>query len=109
MLNKPLRIHINIIQLNKIIVQCKNNGHFSWLYLNTKSPWSAALAHGSINAVAGLPILFFQPGFNMAFGGTIATPVAWLGMGLFILWLAWTKRLPVLNQLEETRAGSSQE
>jgi membrane protease YdiL (CAAX protease family) len=30
----------------------------SWLYLNTKSPWVAALAHGSINASAGLPVLF---------------------------------------------------
>ena len=82
---------------------------FSWLYLNTKSPWVAALAHGSINAVAGLPVLFFQPGFNMALGGTIATPVAWLGMGLFILWLVWTKRLPVQSQLEKTVAGDSQE
>ena len=80
---------------------------FAWLYLNTKSPWVAALAHGSINAVAGLPILFFKPGFNMAFGGTIATPVAWLGMGLFILWLVWTKRLPALSLLEETGAGNS--
>jgi len=70
----------------------------SWLYLNTKSPWVAALAHGSINASAGLPILFLKPGFNMAFGGTIATPVAWIGMALFIAWLVMTKRLPVLNE-----------
>lgn len=68
---------------------------FSWLYLNTKSPWVAALAHGSINASAGLSVLFFQPGFNMALGGTIATPVAWLGMALFIGWLVLSKRLPV--------------
>jgi len=32
----------------------------SWLYLNTKSPWVAALIHGSVNAVAGLPVLFFN-------------------------------------------------
>jgi membrane protease YdiL (CAAX protease family) len=56
----------------------------SWLYLNTKSPWVAALAHGSVNAVAGLPVLFLKPGFNMAIGGTLAAPVAWIGMGLFI-------------------------
>ncbi len=79
----------------------------SWLYLNTKSPWVVALAHGSVNAVAGLPILFFKPGFNMAFGGTLAAPTAWIGMGLFILWLVLTKRLPVLSQLEETGAGDS--
>lgn len=77
---------------------------FSWMYLNTKSPWVAALAHGSVNAVAGLPILFFQPNFNMAFGGTLAAPTAWIGMALFIAWLAWTKRLPAQNQVEETGA-----
>jgi membrane protease YdiL (CAAX protease family) len=79
---------------------------FSWLYLNTKSPWVAALAHGSVNAVAGLPILFFRPGFDMALGGTIATPAAWLGMVLFILWLVWTKRLPVQDQPVETVTAS---
>jgi membrane protease YdiL (CAAX protease family) len=79
----------------------------SWLYLNTKSPWVVALAHGAVNAVAGLPVLFFQPGFNMAFGGTIATPPAWFAMGLFILWLVFTGRLPVQEQFEETVAGSS--
>ncbi len=73
---------------------------FSWLYLNTKSPWVAALAHGSVNAWAGLPVVFFQPGFNMAFAGTIATPVAWLGMALFIGWLMLSKRLPVQVQQE---------
>jgi uncharacterized protein len=76
----------------------------SWLYLNTKSPWVAALAHGSVNAIAGLPILFFQPGFNMAFGGTLASPTAWIGMALFIVWLMWTKRLPVPHLVEETES-----
>lgn len=75
----------------------------SWLYLNTQSPWSAALAHGSVNAAAGLPALFFQPGFNMALGGTLAAPTAWIGMGLFIAWLILTKRLPVREQLPQTR------
>jgi uncharacterized protein len=99
-----------ILGIFMMIVFCVLLGTiFSWLYLNTKSPWSAALAHGSVNAVAGLPILFFKPGFNMAFGGTIATPVAWLGMAAFILWLVWTKRLPVQSQLEETEAGNGQE
>lgn len=67
----------------------------SWMYLNTKSPWVAALAHGSINAIAGLPVLFFAPGFNIALGGTLAAPTAWIGMMLFIAWLIWTKRFPV--------------
>lgn len=79
----------------------------AWMYLNTKSPWVAALAHGSVNAVAGLPILFFQPDFNMAFGGTLAAPTAWIGMALFIAWLVWTKRLPVQSHVEEAGATVS--
>lgn len=79
----------------------------SWLCLNTKSPWVAALAHGSVNAVAGLPILFFKPDFNMTFGGTLAAPTAWIGMALFIAWLVWTKRLPVQSQIEETETSVS--
>lgn len=82
---------------------------FSWLYLNTKSPWVAALAHGAVNASAGLPVPFLQPGFNTAFGGTLATAPAWLAMGLFVLWLVLTKRLPVQYQLEETGTGVSLE
>ena len=76
----------------------------AWMYLNTKSPWVAALAHGSVNAVAGLSIVFFQPDFNMAFGGTLAAPTAWIGMALFIAWLAWTKQLPVQSLVEEAEA-----
>lgn len=74
----------------------------SWMYLNTMSPWVAALAHGSVNAIAGLPVLFFEPGFNMAIGGTLAAPTAWIGMMLFIAWLMWSKRFPVQSQVEET-------
>ena len=76
----------------------------SWLYLNTKSPWVAALGHGSVNAAAGLPVMFMKPGFDMAFGGTIATFPAWIAMAIFIGWLVWSKRLPVLNRVNETAA-----
>lgn len=67
----------------------------SWLYLNTGSPWVAALGHGAVNAAAGLPLMFLQPEFKIAFGGTIAAPTGWLAMILFIAWLTGTKRLPV--------------
>jgi membrane protease YdiL (CAAX protease family) len=89
-----------ILGIFMMIVFCVLLGTIlSWLYLNTKSPWVAALAHGSVNAVAGLPILFFESGFNMAIGGTLAAPVAWIGIGLFIVWLITTKRLPVPDQV----------
>jgi membrane protease YdiL (CAAX protease family) len=77
----------------------------AWLYLNTRSPWVAALGHGAVNAAAGLPVLFFKPGFNLAFGGSLATFPAWIGMGIFILWLVATRRLPVKVQAEETTQG----
>lgn len=80
----------------------------SWMYINTKSPWVAALAHGAINAIAGLPVLFFEPGFNMAFGGTLAAPTAWIGMLLFIAWLVWTKRFPVPSPLDGEEQDKSQ-
>jgi len=66
-----------------------------WMYLNTRSPWVAAIAHGSINAWAGMPILFLKPGFNTALGGTLTSIPGWILMGLFIGWLVLTKRLPV--------------
>lgn len=92
-----------ILGVFMMIVFCVLLGFIiSWMYLNTKSPWVAALAHGSVNAIAGLPILFFEPGFNMAMGGTLAAPTAWIGMMLFIAWLIWSKRFPVQSQVEET-------
>lgn len=78
----------------------------AWLYINTKSPWVAALIHGAVNAIAGLPVLFLAPGFNMAFGGTLAAPTAWIGMALFIAWLVWTKRFPVQEPTGESQPTS---
>jgi membrane protease YdiL (CAAX protease family) len=81
-----------ILGIFMMIVFCVLLGTIlAWLYFNTRSPWVAALAHGSVNAVAGLPIMFMKPGFNMAFGGTIATFPAWIAMVIFIGWLVWSK------------------
>ena len=67
----------------------------SWLYLETGSPWAPALGHGAVNAVAGLPVLFLSYDFNMVLGGTLASISGWIALGLFIVWLLATKRLPV--------------
>ena len=74
----------------------------SWLYLNTKSPWAPALAHGSVNAVASLPLLFLIPGFDIAFGGTLASVAGWISLGVFVLWLIRTQRVPVNDEVLET-------
>jgi membrane protease YdiL (CAAX protease family) len=77
---------------------------FSWLYLRTRSPWAPALAHGSINAIAGLPILFMT-GVDISIGGTVASIIGWSPLSLFVAWLVWTHRLPV--KMEETQAEAA--
>jgi len=72
----------------------------SWLYLRTRSPWAPALGHGSLNAFAGLPLLFLA-GVDITFGATLTSLIGWIPMGLFIGWLAWTKRLPVPEAMAE--------
>ena len=64
----------------------------SWLYLSTGSPWAPALAHGSVNAVAGLPLLFLV-GVDISFGGTLASLAGWIPLALFVGWLVATKRV----------------
>jgi membrane protease YdiL (CAAX protease family) len=78
---------------------------FSWIYLRTRSPWAPARAHGSLNATAGLPLLFLT-GVNMTIGGTLASLIGWIPLALLVGWLIWSRRLPV--DLEETssQAGS---
>jgi len=66
-----------------------------WIYLRTRSPWSAAIAHGSLNAWGGLAIVFLVPGFDTAFGGTIASMTGFIVLALFVGLLIFTKGLPV--------------
>lgn len=79
-----------------LIVGCTLlGGLLAWLYLNTRSPWVAALAHGAVNASPGLAIFFLKPGFDAALGGLILGLAGWFPMGLLLGWLVWSKRLPV--------------
>ena len=66
----------------------------SWLYLETRSPWAPALAHGTINAVASLPMLFFLE-MDITWGGTIASVTGWVSLALVAAYLYWKKRIPV--------------
>ncbi len=91
--NFPQHPYLGVLMM---IVGCTLLGTIiSWLYLNTRSPWVAALAHGSFNASPGLALFFLKPGFDTALGGTVLGLAGWIPMTLFIAWLVWTKRLPV--------------
>lgn len=67
---------------------------FSWLYLNTESPWASALAHGSLNASGYLPLLF-MPDVDRIIAGTPASLVGWIALVGFVTWLVLSRRLPV--------------
>jgi len=67
----------------------------SWLYLKTRSPWAAALAHGSINAWGGLPLVFLIPGFDTLFGGIILSLTGCIVLLAFIGFLVLIKQMPV--------------
>jgi uncharacterized protein len=69
----------------------------AWLYLKTRSPWVAALGHGAFNAVAGVGFFFLKPGFDTALAGSPLGLAGWIPMSVFIAWLVWTKRLPVVQ------------
>jgi membrane protease YdiL (CAAX protease family) len=70
---------------------------FSWLYLQTRSPWTPTLAHGSINATAVLPILFLAD-VDLVIGGTVTSAIGWIGMAAFVGWLVLSRRLPAAQE-----------
>ncbi len=66
-----------------------------WLYLKTRSPWAPALAHGALNAIAGIIFFFLKPdGLDYALGGNPLGLAGWIPMGLIILGLIGLKQLP---------------
>lgn len=79
---------------------------FSWLYLRTRSPWAPALAHGSVNAVAALPLLFLT-GVDITIGGTLVSLIGWIPLAFFAAWLFWSGRLPVKEAGEQEKEASA--
>jgi uncharacterized protein len=78
-----------------MVVWCVLLGFFmSWLYLATRSPWAPALAHGAVNATAGLPMMFLLPGINTTWGGTLVSVSGWFGLAAVVLWLVLSHRVP---------------
>lgn len=76
-----------------MVVFCVLFGAFlSWLYLRTGSAWAPALGHGSLNAVAGLPLLFI-PQVDLAIGGSPASLIGWIPLLALVGWLVWRRDL----------------
>lgn len=67
-----------------------------WLYLKTKSPWAPALAHGSLNALAGLPLVFFLS-LDTLWGGTVTSLTGLVIIAILLGILYGSKELPVLS------------
>jgi membrane protease YdiL (CAAX protease family) len=67
---------------------------FGWLRLASDSVWVPALAHGSLNAIAGVPFLLLTR-FDTAIGGMLTSVMGWIPTAAFIGWLSWSGRLPV--------------
>jgi membrane protease YdiL (CAAX protease family) len=72
-------------------------GFLSWLYLRTKSPWAPALAHGTVNAVAGVPLLFLA-GVDITLGGTLTSLSGWLALAILMLALIYFNEIPTKEE-----------
>ena len=78
-----------------MVVFCTLLGVFvGWLYLRTRSPWAPALAHGSLNAVSGLPLMFLT-GVRLTYGGVLTSLVGWIPLAVLVGWLVWSRRFPL--------------
>jgi membrane protease YdiL (CAAX protease family) len=80
----------------------------SWAYLSTRSPWAPALGHATINATAGLPLLFVHD-VDLVIGGTTASIIGWIPLALILLWLLVTHRLPVPDARPEAATRPSEQ
>jgi membrane protease YdiL (CAAX protease family) len=55
----------------------------AWLQLASRSVVPATVAHGALNAIAGLPLLLLR-GVDTAIGGMIISPIGWVVMLIVI-------------------------
>ena len=68
-----------------------------WLQLASGSVWVSALAHGSINAFQRAALVFIS-GYDSAIGGGLGSLVGWISLSVFVAWLAFSGRIPVIDQ-----------
>jgi membrane protease YdiL (CAAX protease family) len=70
----------------------------SWLYFKTRSPWVAALGHGSVNASAGLSMIVMKPGLDVTLGGTLPSIAGIAGLAICVLILVVNGALKPVSQ-----------
>ncbi|MGO9454898.1 MAG: lysostaphin resistance A-like protein [Candidatus Binataceae bacterium] len=68
-----------------------------WLQLASGSVWVSALAHGSINAFQRAALVFIAD-YDSAIGGGLGSLVGWIPLSAFVVWLALSGRIPVIDQ-----------
>jgi membrane protease YdiL (CAAX protease family) len=76
---------------------------FGWLRLASRSVLPPTVAHASLNAIAGLPLILL-PGVDVAVAGTLWSPVGWIVLLLGIAVLQVTGALS--RALHESEAQS---
>ena len=59
----------------------------NWLTLHSRSVWPATIAHGAVNGIAGLPVLFLAQQPNMVIGPTLAGVLGSIGFAALALYL----------------------
>jgi membrane protease YdiL (CAAX protease family) len=68
---------------------------FSWLYLRTKSPWAPAFSHGTVNAVAGLPLALFTNVKFPLLAGALTTLSGWIPLAAVVVTLYFLGEFPL--------------
>ncbi|MBN6190373.1 CPBP family intramembrane metalloprotease [Microbacterium sp. SSW1-47] len=79
---------------------------FGWLRLRSGSVWPAVVAHGSLNAAAGMVVLFAATQPDLALAGPLGV-AAWLVAAVVILVLLLTGQFRVQPPLAPRRAGAA--
>jgi hypothetical protein len=79
---------------------------FGWLRLRSGSVWPAVVAHGSLNAAAGMVVLFAATHPDLALAGPLGV-AAWLVAAVVILVLLLTGQFRVQPPLAPRRAGAA--
>lgn len=60
---------------------------FGWLRLRSGSVFVPTVAHASLNAIAGLPLIVLAPGVDAAVGGVLWSPIGWIVLLAALAWI----------------------